>query len=49
MKVPQFISFNNIEKLSPTQIHAIRGGKKEGKDEKKDDKRRDRPGGIQTQ
>jgi hypothetical protein len=46
MQISHFISFGKIEKLSPEQIRAIRGGTSGQSD---DDKRRERPGGIQTQ
>lgn len=46
MKSSRICFFGNLEKLSPEQIRAIKGGTSEQSD---DDKRRERPGGIQTQ
>ncbi len=46
MQVTQILSFGKLEKLTPEQIRAIKGGNNNNTE---DDKRRDRPGGIQTQ
>lgn len=46
MQVAPIFSFGKLEKLSPEQIRAIKGGSCQ---QSEDDKRRERPGGIQTQ